>query len=367
MKIILVRSEATHVGVHKLARTLSKTGHDVDLLVWDRDKKYQKVEKIDSFTVHRFRFKAPYETIAIPFYLPIWWLYEFYFILRTSPDIVHAFNLDTLPPAIVAKLFIKIRICYTILDLYGGSLPGLIFSGLRKLATFVEIIGIAFTDILFLVTETMEDEIKGARIKKVAYIYNSPEDYPNLEVIPKNTSEINIFYGGWIDGVRGIQYMISAISDLAGIKFVMAGRELDKDIVMNAKAKLDGFEYLGLIPHKEVIRRSLEADILFIFADPNFLNFKHATPNKLFEAMMCGRPIIVSEGTPMSEIVKNEDCGIVVPYGDVPAIRDAVRMLKNDPDLRNRLGQNGRRAYQTRYTWKIMEKRLVEAYRALAG
>ena len=83
--------------------------------------------------------------------------------------------------------------------------------------------------------------------------------------------------------------------------------------------------------------------------------------------MMCTKPIIVSDGTPMSQIVRTENCGIVVPYGDVSAIREAVMKLKNDPELRHWLGQNGRRAYDERYSWKIMEQRLVKSYSALVS
>jgi len=367
MKVVLIRSTATHPGVHKLAKTLSRNGHDVKLLVWDRERKYPKVEKIDSYTVHRFRLKTPYGKIAVLLYLPIWWLYELYFFLREDPDVVHACDLDTLPPAIVAKFLKRTRLCYTIYDLYGGAFPGPIPTAVRNLATFIERVSITFTDILFLITESFEEALKGARIKKVVYIYNSPEDYSDMEFTAMTTSEIRIFYGGSIAGVRGIKDMIDAISDMDGIKFVLAGSELDKDIVKYGMAKLEEFEYLGFIPHKEVIRRSLAADILFLFADPKLLCFRHATPNKLFEAMMCSKPIIVSDGAPMSKIVRAEGCGIVVPYGDIAAIKEAVLRLINDPVLREKLGRNGRRAYETSYSWEIMESRLINAYKELAN
>ena len=81
--------------------------------------------------------------------------------------------------------------------------------------------------------------------------------------------------------------------------------------------------------------------------------------------MMCGKPILVSDGTAMADIVKEEECGLVVPYGDVDAIKHAILTLKNDPVLCRRLGENGRRAYETKYNWKIMEERLLEIYRRL--
>jgi glycosyltransferase involved in cell wall biosynthesis len=78
--------------------------------------------------------------------------------------------------------------------------------------------------------------------------------------------------------------------------------------------------------------------------------------------MMCSKPILVNEGTSMADIVREEKCGLVVPYGDITAIRDAILLLKNDPELARQLGANGRRAYEQKYSWKIMEDRLLGLY-----
>lgn len=67
----------------------------------------------------------------------------------------------------------------------------------------------------------------------------------------------------------------------------------------------------------------------------------------------------------MAEIVREENCGIVVPYGDADAIKHAILTLKNDPTLCKHLGENGRNAYETKYSWEIMEERLLEIYRRL--
>jgi glycosyltransferase involved in cell wall biosynthesis len=67
----------------------------------------------------------------------------------------------------------------------------------------------------------------------------------------------------------------------------------------------------------------------------------------------------------MAGIVRQNNCGIVVPYGDVRAIREAIVQLVTKPGLRQELGNNGRRAYEEKYSWTIMEKRLVSAYEKL--
>jgi glycosyltransferase involved in cell wall biosynthesis len=365
MKVVIVYSFAIHPGVHKLAGTLAKNGHDVKLLVWDRDKKLPKLGKADSFTIHRFRLKAPYGKLTVLLFHPLWWLYELYFILKQKPDVVHACNFDTLPSAIIAKLVRRTKLCYSILDPYGSAYPGPVPSIVRKLITFIEKSGLSLTDTLFMVSESIYEDMKSARIKKLVYIYNSPEDYPITEPIFPRSSDFSLFYAGWMAESRGLREIVDALSGMDEVRLVMAGKEIDKSIIEHAKAKLKNFEYLGWITYQEVIRRSLEADVLFVFYDPTQAGFKYSTPNKVFEAMMCSKPIIINDGLAASKIVGKENFGFVVPYGDVNAIKQAVLKLKNDPDLRKRLGENGRRAYDTSYSWKIMESRLVEAYRGL--
>ena len=71
---------------------------------------------------------------------------------------------------------------------------------------------------------------------------------------------------------------------------------------------------------------------------------------------------LVSKGTTMTDIVEKENCGLSVDCNSVDEIRKAILMLKEDPDLCRQLGAKGRRAYEERYNWEIMEKRLLAIY-----
>jgi glycosyltransferase involved in cell wall biosynthesis len=83
--------------------------------------------------------------------------------------------------------------------------------------------------------------------------------------------------------------------------------------------------------------------------------------------MMCGKPILVNNGTSTADKVVEENCGLVVDANNITEIRDAIVMLRDDPELRMKLGANGRRAYEERYSWEIMEQRLITLYQELTG
>lgn len=366
MKVTLVRSRAIDPSINKIARALSANGSEVKLLVWDRQNTLKNCENED-YKICRFCLRAPYDKLSALFYLPIWWLYETIFLLKDNSDIIHVCDFDTLPPAILTKLLKNKMLFYMIYDFYSNNLPDGPANNLRKFIRFIvsslEKSAIGLTDILFLVDECRLEDVKGAKLKKVVYIYNSPLDCINDRSLKApSTHEVNIFYAGVIIKTRGLFDIIAAIQEIDGVKLTLAGIGPDVDKVKKLAKISKKIDYIGLISYDEVIKRSGDAEILFRFSDPNLSETRLASPNKLFEAMMFGKPIIVSDCSSMANIVRKENCGIVVPYGEIDAIKDAINRLRKGPELRNELGRNGRAAYEHKYSWKIMENRLISSY-----
>lgn len=73
-------------------------------------------------------------------------------------------------------------------------------------------------------------------------------------------------------------------------------------------------------------------------------------PNKLYDLMAWGKPVVVSDTRPMRRVVEQERCGTVFASGDPASLATALRSLA-DPATRRELGQRGRSAVQRRYNW----------------
>ena len=372
MKVTLVRSRAIDSAPYKVAKALSQNGYDVKLLVWDREGN-SKTENSNGYAICRFGFKAPLDNLSVFFYLPIWWVYEFFFLIKDNSDIIHACDLDTLLPAVLVKLIKRVKLCYTVYDFYANTVPDghirLIRNVVRGSVASIEKFGIRFAEVLFLTDESRYVEVKGARIRNLVYIYNSPPDCfdPKRKQELKAGTGIVIFYAGNIHRSRGLECMMSGVEDSDNVKLIIAGTGSDKELVEKWARRCKKIQYIGWIPtYEEVLKRTIESDILFRFSDPKLPITKYLSPCKLFEAMMCGKPIIVSDGGLMANIVREENCGLIVPYGDVDAIKEAIIKLKNNPSLRQKLGQNGRKAYEEKYNWKMMERRLLDAYKDIS-
>jgi glycosyltransferase involved in cell wall biosynthesis len=368
MKIIIIRSRAIDPAVNKLAEILAKNGYDVTLLVWDRQNNLKDTSN-KSFKTIRFLLKAPYDRPAVLFFLPLWWLFEFGYLLMNKYDVIHSCDLDTLIPAIIVKRIKNIKLYYTIYDFYANNLPygplHFVRNTLRKFVASIEIYCIGHTDALFLVDECRFENIKSARIKNLIYVYNSPIDFYKEERIceSSNNGILSVFFAGVIHKSRGLSYLLEAVEELDWVKLVIAGKGPEENFIKNEVKKYPNIDYLGFIDYLEVMHRTLEADVLFAMYDPTIPANKYASPNKLFEAMMSGKPIIINDGNSAADIVRKENCGLVIPYGVTVEIKNALVKLKNDFKLRNILGENGRKAYIEKYSWNIMAERILKAYK----
>ena len=92
---------------------------------------------------------------------------------------------------------------------------------------------------------------------------------------------------------RDISSIIKACGDITDIFFEIAGYGPRVAELLNICKTNSRVQFLGEINYDTVILKSFQADLLFAFYDPKVPNNFYARPNSLFEAMMCGKPILV--------------------------------------------------------------------------
>jgi len=124
--------------------------------------------------------------------------------------------------------------------------------------------------------------------------------------------------------------------------------------------------WFGRVSYERALQLSYDADVLIATYDPAIPNHRFSSPNKLFEAMMLGKPIIVAQGTNMDSIVEQLDCGVVVEYGDVRALEETLERMQFNPQFSKQLGLNARHAYEQIFNWTRMEERLIKLYQNIS-
>ncbi len=118
-------------------------------------------------------------------------------------------------------------------------------------------------------------------------------------------------------------------------------------------------------PHQEVPRELVRSRVALVPWQRNEQTMRMSFPNKVFEYMACGLPIVASDLPSLGELIGSAGCGLLVPPDDPRAHAQAIAYLLDHPGEARRMGLRGRTVVHTRYRWENEEERLLELYRQL--
>jgi len=85
----------------------------------------------------------------------------------------------------------------------------------------------------------------------------------------------------------------------------------------------------------------------------------------LIEGNACGRPVIGTKVGGIQYIIRNGETGLLVPPKDSKALADAIIRLLQDEELSKKMGENGRRLVEEKYTWKKVAEITEKVYEEL--
>ncbi len=369
IKIIMIRSHFPDIKLNKAAKSLLKGGYAVVFVAWDRGR-FPGYKVDEGIKVHKMNLNVSPGNVKVAFYLPLFWIFVIFQLLTQKWDIVHCVDFDAFIPTLLVAKLKKKPIVYDIFDFYADTIEFPLFPKIsRNIITKIDRILIRFADLVIIVDEYRKKQI-GDNYKNLLIIYNSPVDVEESERSKENINQnFSIFFGGRVSRDRCINELIMVVSKLKDVNLTVMGfcepNEYKNELIELSNGFKNIKLHLEATDHDDILRETLKSDLILAAYDPNIPNNIYSSPNKLFEAMMCEKPILVSNKTSVSYIVKKEHCGMIIPYGDLEVLKNIIIKLKNDQKLCQNLGKNGRKAYEIEYNWKIMEKRLLKAYEYL--
>jgi glycosyltransferase involved in cell wall biosynthesis len=173
-----------------------------------------------------------------------------------------------------------------------------------------------------------------------------------------------VCYIGGIGVIRGIREMVDAVG-ISDVEFRVAGKwpaGLKEEL--SSKDGWKNVKELGYISRDEAkdIKMNCLAGLLIFHPLPNHVN---AQPNKMFEYMSSGLPVIANDFDLWKEIIEKNDCGICIDGSDPKEIAKAITFLKENPAEIKRMGENGKRVVQEKYNWDIEKQKLIKLYNEL--
>ena len=272
--------------------------------------------------------------------------------------IVHACNLDG---GYGAYRFCKktgTALIYDIYDYYvdSHSIPSMA----RKTVESMENRIVSFSDTTVICTEERREQIKNAKPKNVVVIYNSPQ----AEAVSRVTEVYDYSYCGSLCDMRLIREILGAYKSHSHMRFAIAGNDKYRDEVERLSSEYENMDYYGTISYDRVLEIERSSKVLSAIYQPIIRNHRLCAPNKFYEALALGKPVIVCKGTGIDRIVEEQEIGIVINY-DAEEFYGALTKLVSNDALRAEMGKKARLLYEKEYNWENMKDRLKSMYSAV--
>lgn len=209
-------------------------------------------------------------------------------------------------------------------------------------------------------------------LRKTAIVQNYPitSDYADADESRYENRPNRIVYVGTISHLRGAVEMVRAVAQLPsglGATLDVAGTFTPLSLRAELQS-LPGYQCVtehGQLSPAQARRLVSQARVGLVLFHPA-PNHVDAQPNKLFEYMAAGLPVLASAFPGWVRILQRHNCGIAVNPMDTSAIATALQWLLEHGDEAARMGERGRQAMLEQYNWSTEEKVLVALYRELA-
>jgi glycosyltransferase involved in cell wall biosynthesis len=218
----------------------------------------------------------------------------------------------------------------------------------------------------------------GGDANKVTVVGNTPDlksiDSPNSaesdDTLEKIRNHYSVIYTGGIQLGRGLQVVFDAIPEIIrhipDFKFVVVGdgyASAALKTLMQEKGVEEHVLWLGWVPHTQ-LPRYLNACRVGIVPHYTSEHVNTTIPNKIFDYMGCGLPVLASDAKPMKRIIEQEKCGRTFPSGVASEL--AIKLLEMRGHEKE-FGANGRTAVLKKYNWQEDSRRLLQLVDRLAS
>jgi len=163
---------------------------------------------------------------------------------------------------------------------------------------------------------------------------------------------------------KGVHEFVEAArqvrQDCPGSEFLLLGRRDERNPSVIAKKDLDGWQSEGIVKWLGEAE-----DVRPIIADADVVvlpSYREGLPRSLLEAAAMAKPAITTDTVGCRDAVEHGRTGLLVPVKDSAALADAMKEMIKNPDMRLRMGREGRRRVKERFDERIVLKKILQVY-----
>jgi glycosyltransferase involved in cell wall biosynthesis len=378
------------VRVEKICNSLQNAGYEVHIVARNL-KKLPEHEIINGVHIHRMKAIQNDFTnyvLTFPFFLSPKWNGLIYKVIEKHH--IHVIIVRDLPMAVAgvwAGDKYKLPVIFDMAEDYCAMLREIWkkrkFKGLNLVvrnpyfAKWIENYVIHRFEHIFVVVEEAKDLVKrmGVRAEKISVIGNTPvlrelqfSGSGNHSDIDDLQARYSVIYTGGITPDRGLSVVLEAIPHIISVikdfLFVIVGRGYE---IENLKREIGeiGLEayvkWVGWVQH-DTLYSYIKASKIGII--PHYVtdHINTTIPNKIYDYMACGIPIMASDAVPMKRILSEEKCGKAFKSGNAESLAEAMIGIYRDPGT---LGECGKAAVLEKYNWEKNAEEMIDVVKSI--
>ncbi len=354
--VAVISDLVTDQRVHKVCRALHEEGHAVTLIGAKRNRSLPL-------------YPRSYKTSRIPmlfqkkiFFYGEFNLRLFFRLLFIRTDIILGNDLDTMPACWLASKIRRKPLVYDTHEYYLGmpELKGrpLVFKTWKAIEAFIfprlEYIYTICDSFCDLYRKDYQKELRAVR--NVPYLHEeNPAEVPDpaeiIDRIPEGKN-ILLFQGAGINPERGVEELVLAMKYLDPSAYhllIIGGGDIFEQIVRLID-DMDLRDRITILPKQpfELLRKVTRKAHLGLSLDkPTNINHVYGLPNKIFDYLHCGVPVLVSRLVELEKIVENYRVGTFIDNHDPAHIADRIKEVFGDRPRMDMWKEN---------TWKLRQE-----------
>ena len=303
--------------------------------------------------------------------------------LNEDCNVYHCHELDSLLISVIIKTIRRKKVIYDVHEHWPSALMHMArslkyTSFLQKrsisriflaLITRIERTLAKQADAITVVSESVGERFRESRLVTTV-IPNVPIQKFNDESVSEKIPHNLVYMGGNLGYVHGIDLCGDLLSSLSArypdISMTFVGKLDDGALKLPfLREHADRITVTGLLPLNGMYQTIAQGQVGLLLFRNTHHNMYIGLPNKLFDYMRCGIPVVASAFPEIRRVVETAGCGICVDPENVEAIATAVRYLLDNPVEAERMGKNGKALVATRYNWDAVEQDLRRIYSAI--
>jgi glycosyltransferase involved in cell wall biosynthesis len=301
------------------------------------------------------------------------------YLLRSRADIYHATELNALPACYIAAILRRKLLVYEAYELHIPFPETHIAFWRRSAKIIIRLLTIILPRCAGVIATSplyAQEMQKLFHLNKVSLVRNIP---PYKRVVKNDrlrqylglSQETRIaLYHGRLQRNRGLDKLVHAAASLDRNTVVVLMGEgygaTEKEIkeLIASEGVADRVKFVPRVPlYEDLLNWIVSADIGLILYTPGYsLAVKLILPNKLFEYIMAGLPVLATQLDAVEEIIKTYDVGQIVTMIEPEAIATAINAMLADDMALHRMSHNALEAAKNELNWEKESLQLIHLY-----